>query len=188
MRLCGYMECRHLLCWIETVGSFRDFDRVCMRLRVQSLVSAPPTIRMLRACVLDFKVNWDESLLLSEFAYNNSYLSSIGMTPYEALYGRKCKTPVCWEEISVRRFHRPTFVDETSNQVKLIQDRLKVPRSRQKSYSDLPHQELEFEVGDKVFVKVSPIRGTLRFGWKGKLAHKYIGSFQIFSRVQDVAY
>ena len=81
---------------------------------------------MLRACVLDFKVQWDECLPLCEFAYNNSYHSSIGMSPFEALYGRRCRTPVCWEEVGTRSFHGPTIVGETSDKVKLIHERLKI--------------------------------------------------------------
>lgn len=86
---------------------------------------------------LNFKLNWDESLSLCEFAYNNSYHSSIGMVPYEALYRRKCRNPVCWEEIGARSFHGPTIVGETSKKVQLIQDRLKVAHSKQNSYADL---------------------------------------------------
>ena len=75
---------------------------------------------MLCACVLDFKVQWDKYLPFFEFAYNNSYHSSIGMAPFEALYGRRCRTPVCWEEVGVRSLHGPTIVGETNDKVKLI--------------------------------------------------------------------
>ena len=143
---------------------------------------------MLRACVLDFKVQWDEYLPLCEFAYNNSYHSSIGMAPFEALYGRRCRTPVCWEEVGVRSFHGPTIVGETSDKIKLIQERLKVARSRQKSYADTRRRDLQFKEGDKVFLKGSPTRGTLRFGQKGKLARRYIGPYEILSKIGDVAY
>ena len=85
---------------------------------------------MLRACVLDFKTQWDESLTLCEFAYNSSYHSSIEMTPFEALYGRRCRTPVCWEEVGERIFHGPTLIGKTSEKVKLIHEHLKVARSR----------------------------------------------------------
>ena len=143
---------------------------------------------MLRACVLDFKTQWDETLPLCEFAYNNSYHSSIGMAPFEALYGRRCRTPVCWEEVGIRSFHGPTMVSETSDKVKLIQERLKVARSRQKSYADSHRRDLHFKEGDKVFLKVSPTRGTLRFGQRGKLSRRYIGPYDIVSKIGDVAY
>ncbi|KAJ8644678.1 hypothetical protein MRB53_006426 [Persea americana] len=143
---------------------------------------------MLRACVLDFKTQWDETLPLCEFTYNNSYHSSIGMAPFEALYGRRCRTPVCWEEVGIRSFHGPTMVSETSDKVKLIQERLKVARSRQKSYADSHRRDLHFKEGDKVFLKVSPTRGTLRFGQRGKLSRRYIGPYDIVSKIGDVAY
>ena len=92
---------------------------------------------MLQACVVDFKTPWDESLPLCEFAYNNSYHLSIGMAPFEALYGRRCKTPVCWKEVRERSFQGPTLIGETNEKVKLIHERLKVARSRQKSYADI---------------------------------------------------
>ena len=110
------------------------------------------------------------------------------MAPFEALYGRRCRTPVCWEEVGVRSFHGPTIVGETSDKIKLIQERLKVARSRQKSYADTRRRDLQFKEGDKVFLKVSPVRGTLRFGQKGKLARRYIGPYEILSKIGDVAY
>ncbi|XXG53358.1 hypothetical protein AAC387_Pa03g1460 [Persea americana] len=108
---------------------------------------------MLRACVLDFKAQWDEYLPLCEFAYNNSYHSSIGMAPFEALYGRRCRTPVCWEEVGVRSFHGPTIVGETSDKINLILERLKVARSRQKSYANTRRRELQFK--EEVFQKLT---------------------------------
>ena len=88
---------------------------------------------MLRACLLDFKTQWDESLSLCKFAYNSSYHSSIGIAPFEALYGRRCKTPVYWKEVGEHSFHGPTLIGETSEKVKLIHECLKAYRSRQKS-------------------------------------------------------
>ena len=79
---------------------------------------------MLRACVLDYKEQWDDRLSLCEFAYNSSYHSSIGMTPFEVLYGRICRTSICWEEGSVRSFHGPSIDGETSEKVKQIQEHL----------------------------------------------------------------
>ncbi|XXG53634.1 hypothetical protein AAC387_Pa03g1701 [Persea americana] len=99
---------------------------------------------MLRACVSDFKTQWDETLPLYEFANNNSYHSSIGMAPLEALYGRRCRTPVCYEELGVRIFHGPAIVSEISDKVKFIQERLKVARSKQKSYADSDRRDLQF--------------------------------------------
>ena len=106
---------------------------------------------MLRACVLGFKTQWDESLLFCKFAYNNSYHSSIGMNPFEALYDKRCKTPMCWEEVGECSFHGPTLIGETNEKVKLIHERLKTARSRQKSYANVRRNDLQFQVGDKGF-------------------------------------
>lgn len=143
---------------------------------------------MLRACVLDFKGNWDEHLPLVEFAYNNSYHSSIRMAPYEALYGRKCRSPVCWTELGERSLYGPDIVDQTSEQIRVIRQRLLAAQSRQKSYADLRRKPLEFEVGDHVFLKVSPTTGVGRSMKARKLTPKYVGPFQILSKVGPVAY
>ncbi|RVW40754.1 Transposon Tf2-2 polyprotein [Vitis vinifera] len=125
---------------------------------------------MLRACVLDFGGNWADYLPLAEFAYNNSYQSSIGMAPYEALYGRPCRSPLCWIEMGESRLLGPKIVQETTEKIQLIKEKLKTAQDRQKSYANKRRRPLEFEEGDWVFVKVSPRRGIFRFGKKGKLA------------------
>ncbi|RVW98761.1 Transposon Tf2-2 polyprotein [Vitis vinifera] len=125
---------------------------------------------MLRACVLDFGGNWADYLPLAEFAYNNSYQSSIGMASYEALYGRPCRSPLCWIEMGKSRLLGPEIVQETIEKIQLIKEKLKTAHDRQKSYADKRKRPLEFEEGDWVFVKVSPRRGIFRFGKKGKLA------------------
>ncbi|XP_070041629.1 uncharacterized protein, partial [Nicotiana tomentosiformis] len=130
---------------------------------------------MLRACVLDFKGNWDDHLALIEFAYNNSYHSSIKMAPYEALYGRRCRSPVGWFEVGETELYGPDLIHQAIEKVKLIQERLRTAQSRQKSYSDVRRRDLEFEVGDWVFLKISPMKGVMRFGKKGKLSPRYIG-------------
>ena len=91
---------------------------------------------MLRICVLDFKQDWDQYLPLVEFAYNNSYHSSIGMPPYEALYGRKCRSPLCWTEVEEKYVEGPDLIREIVEKVPLIQGRLKTVYSRQQSYAD----------------------------------------------------
>ena len=117
---------------------------------------------MLRACVLDHKGNWEEHLPLVEFAYNNSYQASIQMAPYEALHGRPCRSPICWTEVGESSI--TDLIRDTSEKVSLIRQRLLTAQSRQKSYVDVQHQPLEFEVGDHVFLKVMPKRGVVRFG------------------------
>ena len=110
---------------------------------------------MLRACVLD-QGSWKEHLPLVEFAYNNSYQVSIQMTPYEALYGRPCRSPLCWTEMEESSITGPDLIRDTSENVSLIQQRLLMAQSRHKSYADVRRRPLEFEVGDHVFLKVMP--------------------------------
>ncbi|WMV41924.1 hypothetical protein MTR67_035309 [Solanum verrucosum] len=100
--------------------------------------------------------NWDDHLPLIEFAYNNNYHSNIGMAPFEALYGRRCRSPIA--------------------------------QSRQNSYDDVRRRDLEFEVNDWVYLKISPMKGVMRFGNKGKLSHRYVGPYQILRHVGKVAY
>jgi len=119
---------------------------------------------MLRTCTLDFKSAWDEQLALIEFSYNNSYDASIGMAPYEALYGRKCRTTLYWQE------------------------RMRAAQSRQKSYADRRHRPLEFQVGEQVFLRVSPTTGIARFGMEGKLSPRYIRPYPVIQKIGEVAY
>ena len=143
---------------------------------------------MLRACVIDLSGSWDEHLPLMEFSYNNSYHTSIKAAPFEALYGRKCRTPVCWAEVGESQLSGPELVQETTDKVLQIQERLKTARDRQKSYADRRRKPLEFAVGDKVLLKVSPWKGIMRFGKKGKLSPRFVGPFEILKRVGPVAY
>ncbi|GJR47199.1 reverse transcriptase domain-containing protein [Tanacetum coccineum] len=143
---------------------------------------------MLRACVIDFGGSWDVHLPLAEFSYNNSYHSSIRCAPFEALYGRKCRSPVLWAEIGESSLIGPELVQETTDKVVLIKEKLKAARDRQKSYADNRRKPLEFEVGDRVMLKVSPWKGVIRFGKKGKLAPRYVGPFEILERIGLVAY
>ncbi|KAA3483847.1 DNA/RNA polymerases superfamily protein [Gossypium australe] len=143
---------------------------------------------MLRGCVIDFKGSWEDFLPLAEFAYNNSYQSSIQMAPYEVLYGRRCRTPTCWTELRERQLLGPELISETKEKVKVIRARLKEASDRQKSYADLKRKDIEFAVGDQVFLKVSPWKKIFRFGRKGKLSPRFIGPYRVLKRVGPVAY
>ncbi|GKB28870.1 putative reverse transcriptase domain-containing protein [Tanacetum coccineum] len=143
---------------------------------------------MLRACVIDFGSSWDRHLPLVEFSYNNSYHASIKAAPYEALYGRKCRSPVCWSEVGDSQLTGPELIRDTTEKIVQIKNRLLTARSRQKSYADKRAKPLEFEVGDMVLLKVSPWKGAVRFGKRGKLSPRYIGPFKILARVGPVAY
>ncbi|KAA3473427.1 pol protein [Gossypium australe] len=110
------------------------------------------------------------------------------MAPYEALYGRKCRTPLYWTELSENKIHGVDLIKETKQKVKVIRDSLKVALARQKSYVDLKRKDIEFKVGDKVFLKVSPWKKILRFGRKGKLSPRFIEPYEIIKCVRPVAY
>ncbi|KAA0032554.1 DNA/RNA polymerases superfamily protein [Cucumis melo var. makuwa] len=143
---------------------------------------------MLRACVLQLKGNWNTHLPLMEFAYNNSYQSSIGVAPYEALYGRPCRSPVCWNEVGERKLVGPELFQITTNNIKLIRENSRITQDRQKSYVNNRRRNLEFKVGDQVFLKLSSWRGVIHFRRKGKLSPRYIGPYQIMERVGPAAY
>ncbi|GJV99969.1 putative reverse transcriptase domain-containing protein [Tanacetum coccineum] len=119
---------------------------------------------MLRACVIDFGKGWVKHFPLVELSYKNNYHASIKAAPYEALYGQKCRSPVCWAE------------------------RTQAAQDRQKSYADLKHKPMEFEVKDRVMLKVSPWKGVMRFIKQGNLNLRYVGPFKVLARIRDVAY
>ncbi|KAK4383769.1 hypothetical protein Sango_2745300 [Sesamum angolense] len=115
---------------------------------------------MMRSCTMEFKGNWDDHLHLMEFAYNNSFHSSIG----------------------------PELVQETVEKIRIVKKCLKAAQDRQKSYADKHQKEMEYEMGDKVFQKASPWKGILRFGKQGKLSLRYIGPYEITERIGPLAY
>ena len=143
---------------------------------------------MLRACVLDLKGSWEEHFPLVEFSYNNGYQASIKMAPYEALYGRSYRSPICWMEVGERSITSPDLIRDTFEKVDLIRNRLLMAQIQHKSYTDRRRRPLEFEVGDHVFLKVIPKRGVVRFGKQGKLSPRYIEPFKILEMVGTVAY
>ncbi|KAL4279073.1 hypothetical protein GQ457_03G013180 [Hibiscus cannabinus] len=132
--------------------------------------------------------SWEDHLPLVEFVYSNSFQSSIQMAPYEALYGRRCRTTLGWIGLSERRVLGPEIVQQTEDTVRVIRDRLKAAFDQQKACDDLKRKEIEFSVGDQVFLKVSPWKKVLRFGRKGKLSLRFIGPYRIAWRVGPVAY
>ncbi|WVZ80774.1 hypothetical protein U9M48_028227 [Paspalum notatum var. saurae] len=143
---------------------------------------------VLRACALTYSTKWDECLPLVEFAYNNSYQKSLEMAPFEALYGRRCRTPLNWSEPGERVTFGPDLVTQAEEQVEFIHSNLKRAQCRQKSYSDMRRRPLVFEKDDHVYLRVSPMKGVHRFRVKGKLAPRYIGPFKITEKCGSVAY
>ncbi|WVZ80551.1 hypothetical protein U9M48_028019 [Paspalum notatum var. saurae] len=143
---------------------------------------------MLRACALTYSTKSDECLPLAEFAYNNSYQKSLEMAPFEALYGRRCRTPLNWSEPGESVTFGLDLVTQAEEQVKFIHENLKRAQSRQKSYSDRRRRPLVFEEGNHLYLRVSPMKGVHQFGVKGKLAPRYVGPFKIIERCGPVAY
>ncbi|GKA53453.1 putative reverse transcriptase domain-containing protein [Tanacetum coccineum] len=143
---------------------------------------------MLRACVIDFGSSWDRHLPLVEFSYNNSYHMSIKAAPYEALYEQKCRSPMCWSEVGDSQLTGLELIRDTTEKIVQIKNRLLTARSRQKSYANRRTKPLEFEVGDMVLFKVSPWKGVVHFGKRGKLSPRYIRPFKILARVGPIAY
>ena len=142
----------------------------------------------MRACVLEQGGTWDGHLPLIEFTYNNSFHSSIGMTPFEALYGRRCRTPLCWHESGESAIVGPELVQQTTEKVKLIREKMKALQSRHKSYHDKRRKDREFQEGDHVFLRVTPVTGVGRALKSKKLTSRFIGPYQISGRVGVVAY
>ncbi|PON98134.1 Ribonuclease H-like domain containing protein, partial [Trema orientale] len=143
---------------------------------------------MLRACVMDFQGSWNHYLPLIEFSYNNSFQATIGVAPYEMLYGKKCRSPVHWDEVGERCYLGPDIVKNTAEAVEKIRKHMTAAQSRQKFYADLERRPLHFSVGDKVYLKVALMKGVMRFGKKGKLSPRFIGPYEIIEKVGNVAY
>ncbi|GKC01066.1 putative reverse transcriptase domain-containing protein [Tanacetum coccineum] len=181
--------------WVPLVGGVRTKimdeaykTRYSVHLRADKMYYDLRDMYWWPAYVIDFGGSWNIHFPLAEFFYNNSYHSSIRCAPFEALYGRKCRSPVLWAEIGDSRLIGPELVQETTDKVVVIRDRLKAARDRQKSYADNRRKPLEFQVGDHVMLKVSPWKGVVRFGKKGKLAPRFVGPFEILERIGPVAY
>nr|GEX67497.1 putative reverse transcriptase domain-containing protein [Tanacetum cinerariifolium] len=143
---------------------------------------------MLRACVVDFGKGWERHLPLIEFSYNNSYHTSIKAAPFKALYGQKCRSPVCWDKVRDVQLTGPVIIHETTKKIVQIRQRLQAARDRRRSYANSRRKPLEFQVGDRVMLKVSPRKGVIRFKKRGKLNPWYIGPFEILDRIGPVAY
>ncbi|GKD00043.1 putative reverse transcriptase domain-containing protein [Tanacetum coccineum] len=141
---------------------------------------------MLRAYVIDFGNSWDRHLPLVEFSYNNSYHASIKAAPYEALYGQKCRSTVCWSEVGDSQLTGLELIRDTTEKIVQIKNRLLTAHSGQKSYADKRAKPLEFEVGDMVLLKVAPWKGIVRFGKNRKLSPRYIGPFKILAECDIV--
>ncbi|GKA34713.1 putative reverse transcriptase domain-containing protein [Tanacetum coccineum] len=143
---------------------------------------------MFQACVIEFGKGWERHLPLVEFYYNNSYHASIKAAPFEALYSRKCRSPVCWAEVGNVQLTGPEIIHETTEKIVQIRQRLQAARDRQRSYANVRRKPLEFQVIDRVMLKVSPRKGVIRFGKRENLNPRYIRPFKILKRISPVTY
>jgi hypothetical protein len=142
---------------------------------------------MLRVYMLEHQGSWDKNLPWAEFSYNNSYQESLKMAPFEVLYGRRCRTPLNWIEPGEKVIFEIDLIDEAEAIVRHIQDNLKATKSRQESYANKRRRPLEFEDGNHMYLRVSPMNGVKSFGMKGKLAPRYIGPFPILEKCGTMA-
>ncbi|GJW35480.1 putative reverse transcriptase domain-containing protein [Tanacetum coccineum] len=133
-------------------------------------------------------LGWVNHLPLVEFSYNKSYHASIKAAPFEALYGRKCRSPICWTEVGEAQILGPELIQETTEKIIQIKQRMQAARDKQKSYADLKRKPMDFQVRDNVMLKVSPWKGVIRFGKQGKLNPRYVGPFKVIEKVGDVGY
>nr|GEU73814.1 putative reverse transcriptase domain-containing protein [Tanacetum cinerariifolium] len=143
---------------------------------------------ILRACVIDFGKGWEKHLPLAEFSYNNSYHANIKAASFEALYGQKCRSPVCWAKVGDVQLTGPEIIHQTTKKIVQIRQSLQAARDRKISYANVRRKPVEFQIGDRVMLKVSPRKGVIRFGKQGKLNPWYIGPFKILERIGLVAY
>jgi hypothetical protein len=142
---------------------------------------------MLRTWALQYERSWDKSLSYAEFSDNNSYQESLKMAPLEILYGHRCRTLLFWDETREQKVFGPDILQEAEKQVHMVRENLRVVQSIQNIYADHRRRELSFEVGDFVYLKVSPMRGLRCFKVRDKLAPSFIGPFKILEKRGEVA-
>ena len=141
-----------------------------------------------RAFVLDQGGAWDSYLPLIEFTYNNSLHSSIGMAPFEAFYGRRCRTPLCWYESGESVVVGPEIIQQTAYNIKMIQEKMKIAQSRQKIYHDKRRKDLSVEKGDHVFLRVTLVTGVGLILKSRMLTPRFTNPYQISNKVGIISY
>nr|GEV41294.1 putative reverse transcriptase domain-containing protein [Tanacetum cinerariifolium] len=173
----------------KALGTSLDMSTVYHpEINVQSERTIQTLEDMLCACAIDFGKGWVNHLSLVEFSYNNSYYASIKAVPFKALYGRKCRSPICWIEVGEAQLLGLELIQETTKKIIQIKQRKQSAHDLQKSYTDLKHKPMEFQIRDRVMLKVSPWKGVVRFGKREKLNPRYVRPFKVWDKVGTVAY
>ncbi|GKA21481.1 hypothetical protein Tco_0701470, partial [Tanacetum coccineum] len=187
-----------LLAWLRNfITAWSVFPPICLTILVKEQVlhmSKDPQINTKQFIRFDILLTFEEVVCISLLLYLgipdtlSCYHASIKAAPFEALYGRKCRSPVCWAEVGEAQLIGPDLIQETTEKIIQIKQRIQAARDRQKSYADSKRKPMEFQVGDKVMLKVSPWKGVVRFGKRGKLNPRYVGPFKVLERIGSVAY
>ncbi|GJT43634.1 putative reverse transcriptase domain-containing protein [Tanacetum coccineum] len=175
--------CLHDRSWLPC---YRDLRSVIMHESYKSKYSIHPDSEKMYQDMK--KLYWRPNMKANIATYVTKCLTCAKAAPYEALYGRKCRSPVCWAEVGEAQLTSPELIQETTEKIILIKQRIQAAQDRQKSYADLKRKPMEFEVGDRVMLKVSPWKGVVRFGKRGKLNLRYVGPFKVLAKVRKVAY
>ena len=138
--------------------------------------------------VMDRQVKWEDYLYLVDFSYNNGYNSSLGMSPFQALYGRPCRTPLSWDRLEDHVLLGPEMLQEMEQQVVCIRKHLVTTQDRKKNYADAHRLDHHFFVGDKVFLRVHPRKSSIHYGKGSKLASYFFKLFEILEMIGHIAY
>ncbi|GJV04619.1 putative reverse transcriptase domain-containing protein [Tanacetum coccineum] len=186
-----YQDVKKLYWWPNMKADIATYVSKCLTCAMVKAEHQRPSGLLVQPEILEWK--WDNITMdfitkLLRFSYNNSYHASIKAAPYEALYGRKCRSPMCWAEVGEAQLTGPELIQETTEKVVLIKQRMQAAQDRQKSYADQKRKPMEFEVGDRVMLKVLPWKGVVRFGKRGKLNPRYVRPFRVLAKVGKVSY
>ncbi|KAA3466277.1 Retrovirus-related Pol polyprotein from transposon 17.6 [Gossypium australe] len=173
---------------VDRLAESAHFIPICIDYSFDKLATLYILEDMLRCYMLEFEGSWERYLSLAEFAHNNIYQPNTKMSPFDALYERKCRTPLYWSELSESKLVGTDLIREMEDKSGIIRDYLKVELDHQKSYVDLKRKDIEFVVDDQVFLKVSLWKKVLRFGRTGKLSPRFIRPYEIIERIGRVAY